>query len=525
MAISIRQQSPVTVVSTNASTVSATLPSAPVSGNKIVFLAIVDKAAGTFTGPTGFTVRQSRTATSISLIVAEKTSDGTESSAISASWTGTVTRPKAIVVELQASGTLSYDSSAQNGTESAVTSLASGTATTGANAAFALAVFGNDSAKANPADPDPTPTLSGGFSVLAQEWTATAGIGEPGFVFGSGSVSPSSTAATTATFTGATADQMAGAIIVFAESGDTTPPTMSSATVASNGTTVTLAFNETVSVGAGGSSGFVISPSGGAATISYSSGSGSSSLVYTASRTIYQGETLTIAYTQPGNGIEDSSGNDLASFSATSATNNSTQVAPSGPTITSTSDDTPTNGSSITISGSNFGATTGTLTAAGVSWTVTSWSDTSITATVAIGANKYNTNVSLVVTTSGAVSSSGYNVQIQPASGVSYVNLSGTLASSGDRITATPDLASGDQLEISSVQGGTISDVTVSADASFSVASGVTSFRVRVNDGTGWGSYGTQYINPETPTSSFAVLVRDIFSDIAKDIVKDIGNS
>ncbi|HEU0123989.1 MAG TPA: SwmB domain-containing protein [Bryobacteraceae bacterium] len=112
--------------------------------------------------------------------------------------------------------------------------------------------------------------------------------------------------------------------------GDVTAPTLSSATIGTGGTSITLAFNETVTMGGGGSSGFTVSLSGGAATLSYSSGSGTSSLVYTISRTVYQGETGTISYTQPGNGVEDSSGNDLATFSGTSLTNSSTQQSGGG---------------------------------------------------------------------------------------------------------------------------------------------------------------------------------------------------
>ena len=108
---------------------------------------------------------------------------------------------------------------------------------------------------------------------------------------------------------------------------DTTPPTLSSATIPSAGTSISLAFNEAVSVGAGGNGGWTITPSGGAATMSYASGSGSSTLVYNLNRTVNSGETGTVAYTQPGNGIEDAAGNDLATIPSASVTNNSTQSA------------------------------------------------------------------------------------------------------------------------------------------------------------------------------------------------------
>jgi hypothetical protein len=107
--------------------------------------------------------------------------------------------------------------------------------------------------------------------------------------------------------------------------GDVTAPTMSSATIGTSGTTLTLGMDETCSIGAGGNGGVTLSASGGAVTATYSSGSGSSSLVYNLSRTINQGETVTVSYTQPGNGIEDTSGNDLATFSNSAVTNNSSQ--------------------------------------------------------------------------------------------------------------------------------------------------------------------------------------------------------
>lgn len=196
------------------------------------------------------------------------------------------------------------------------------------------------------------------------------------------------------------------------------------------------------------------------------------------------------------------------------------------PTITSTSDDTPTDGSTLTLTVTNAEASQGTggVTADGVGWTETSWADTSVAVTVALGDNKYGVNVPLVLTNNSGLSSSAYNVQIQPASGKAYVNLSGTLATEGDRITAIPDLASGDQLEISNVVGGTISDVTVNADASFSVVEGVTAFDVRVNDDTGWSVAATQYVaEPGTDANSKRGLVRALVRPLTFDIARDIS--
>lgn len=65
----------------------------------------------------------------------------------------------------------------------------------------------------------------------------------------------------------------------------------------------------------------------GAVTLTYSSGSGTASLVYTGAPTVNSGEinTVGLGYTQPGNGIEDAAGNDLPTFSTHLVINNSTQ--------------------------------------------------------------------------------------------------------------------------------------------------------------------------------------------------------
>jgi len=107
---------------------------------------------------------------------------------------------------------------------------------------------------------------------------------------------------------------------------DTTPPAFSSASVATDGTTLTVVFGEATVVGSGGSGGMTISVDGGGAqTATYSSGSGTTSLVYTVP-TVYSGETVTVSYTNPGDGLEDAAGNDVATISAESVTNSSTQT-------------------------------------------------------------------------------------------------------------------------------------------------------------------------------------------------------
>ena len=92
-------------------------------------------------------------------------------------------------------------------------------------------------------------------------------------------------------------------------------PFLISGTILANGTDLSLQFSEAVQIGAGGNGGFTIALSGGAATLTYDSGDGSSNLIYTISRTVQVAETGTLSYTQPTNGIEDLEGTDLESFS------------------------------------------------------------------------------------------------------------------------------------------------------------------------------------------------------------------
>jgi hypothetical protein len=104
---------------------------------------------------------------------------------------------------------------------------------------------------------------------------------------------------------------------------DTTPPTLQSAVIEENGTTWTLTFSEPVV--ANNSDGFAGTPSGGAATLTLSGGSETAAMDLTSNRTIQDAETATIAYNDAAGDVEDLAGNDLATFAATSVTNNSNQ--------------------------------------------------------------------------------------------------------------------------------------------------------------------------------------------------------
>ena len=102
-------------------------------------------------------------------------------------------------------------------------------------------------------------------------------------------------------------------------------PLVTAVTIPAAGTFVNITYDSLVVFGSGGNSGHTLSMSGGASIMTYSSGSGTNTLNYSLSRVIQSGETGTLAYTQPGNGVESSTSfADVASYSGRSVTNNST---------------------------------------------------------------------------------------------------------------------------------------------------------------------------------------------------------
>lgn len=117
----------------------------------------------------------------------------------------------------------------------------------------------------------------------------------------------------------------------------------SSASINSAGTELTLTFTAAVTRGSGYSDANITlavtngaegtsssgagSGTGNAATVTYSSGDGSTALVYTLSRTfnLTAVETCTVSIAQPGDGLEDNTtGDDVSAVSAQAVTNSST---------------------------------------------------------------------------------------------------------------------------------------------------------------------------------------------------------
>jgi Right handed beta helix region len=115
---------------------------------------------------------------------------------------------------------------------------------------------------------------------------------------------------------------------------DTTPPTVTAATIPTGGTTLVLTTSEPCTIGAGGGAGLTVTMSGGAATVGSVSGTNTSSFTATLSRPIGANETGTFSYAQPGAGITDMAGNELASISNATVINNQTVITISGANVT-----------------------------------------------------------------------------------------------------------------------------------------------------------------------------------------------
>lgn len=96
-------------------------------------------------------------------------------------------------------------------------------------------------------------------------------------------------------------------------------PTYTSSAIPTDGLTIVDTFSKNVVIGGGGSGGRTITMSGGAVTLS-SPVASTNTITWSLSRTVLTGETCSAnAYTQPGDGIQDSAGNDLATFTGRQA--------------------------------------------------------------------------------------------------------------------------------------------------------------------------------------------------------------
>jgi len=107
---------------------------------------------------------------------------------------------------------------------------------------------------------------------------------------------------------------------VNARAHDTISPTITQATLAPNGQRLSISASETIDFGDGLSSGFTLNASGGPVNLRFAGGYGTDTLLFDSDREIQNIETATLSYTQPTDGWQDMSNNELASFSGMSVT-------------------------------------------------------------------------------------------------------------------------------------------------------------------------------------------------------------
>ena len=141
---------------------------------------------------------------------------------------------------------------------------------------------------------------------------------------------------------------------------DVTPPTLVSSVLAADGLTLTLTYNETLSATTASTSEYTITVNGASVTISTAVVSGLT-VVLTLASAVDQGKTVLAAYTDPttsndANAIQDAAGNDAATFTAQSVTNNSSHVSTPGtpPAPTAVAGDAQV---TVTVTASNSGGT------------------------------------------------------------------------------------------------------------------------------------------------------------------------
>ena len=127
-------------------------------------------------------------------------------------------------------------------------------------------------------------------------------------------------------------------------------PEMTSATINADGDELTTVFDEAIT----GSTGITLSPSVGAdLTPTYSSGSGTTSLVWSLDRTVSGAEVITLSYTQAAGNLLNGSMVELADITDSAVTNNANDAYPIPPAtvdaslpsnISDAADHSPTNG-------------------------------------------------------------------------------------------------------------------------------------------------------------------------------------
>lgn len=174
----------------------------------------------------------------------------------------------------------------------------------------------------------------------------------------------------------------------------------------------------------------------------------------------------------------------------------------SSPAISATSSATPRRGDTVTVTGSNFGATQGTkdIRVGGVIQTPSAWADGSISFVLAADAVKCGVAVNVQIFDAGAASSNAFPLTgILPQLGWSYVDVGTPNTTATLRLTFAADATAGDQSEWDN-KGGL---VTVASDLTFVFDPSLSSFQARLwTNPDGFGAPGTQLLSTWTVAGS-----------------------
>jgi hypothetical protein len=168
-------------------------------------------------------------------------------------------------------------------------------------------------------------------------------------------------------------------------------------------------------------------------------------------------------------------------------------IGPAGPSITGVSDTTPANGSSLTVTGSGFGASQGTqqLRMGGEVQAITSWADGIIVVTALDRVDNPYGPLDIEIWDGGVPTSNAFEVSLEPQAGWDYINV-GTPHPDPDlrlEVVSGIEPTSGDQVAYDTV-GGT---VTLFPDLTGVVYGDTESFLAEAwTAGDGWGTAGLQ---------------------------------
>jgi uncharacterized repeat protein (TIGR02059 family) len=300
---------------------------------------------------------------------------------------------------------------------------------------------------------------------------------------------PAVNSATTNTATQDTAGNdaitLAASSVTNSSTVDQIAPVYSSAVLAANGITLTLTYNETMRSTTAVPSDFVVLVDGNPATISTVTASGTSAtVVLTLASAVNNNATLTVAYTAPAvnsatsnAAVQDTAGNDAASFTAQNVTNSSANDV-IRPTMTSAT--VLSSGTQVQINfsetiGSNISAATAfTISVNGVPVTITGFNrnipDNKITANIS-GATITSNRTVTVSYAAPADDATANNAAIQDAAGNDMLSVTGVTATNSSVVA--PDLRAPIFSSASVNSTGTI--LTMTYDEALSATSAPTS--------------------------------------------------